>query len=130
MASIKTKVNLFELASRTNRLHDLDALEIHSLVVGSIDKEGKYITAGWLKSLNMEGDIVVATAYPVCEDDCYDRTIYNPRVVDRGVCPRCVLEDSPTCVERILGCDETYAWTTRGKVLIRDLSLIVKAKED
>ena len=131
MAILKFKFNLFELANHSERISSISVLESHSLVVGSIEKEGKYPTAGWLKSLSMQGDTLVASVLPAFEGDCVDfeRTIYNPRAVHPNNCPRCVLDSNHDSVEYIFGCDETHAWTSGGRVPISEVNLLAKVKE-
>ena len=131
MPTIKTKLNLSELALSSVSLETVDSLKAHHLVVGTIDEEGKFLATGWLKSLHAEGDILVATVYPANEGDTsFECTIYNPRCVTPRACPRCVLDSHPERVERLLGCDETHAWTTLGKVLVSELSVIVKPEDN
>lgn len=131
MATLKFKFNLCELANCSEKIASIGNLESHSLVVGTIEKEGKYPTAGWLKSLSMEGDTLVASVYPACDGDDIDfeRTVYNPRVVHPTKCPRCVLDSNLDSVEYIFGCDEAHAWTSGGVVPISEVNILVKAKE-
>ena len=131
MATLKFKFNLFELANHSERITSISALESHPLVVGSIEKEGKYPTAGWLKSLSMQGDTLVASVLPACEDDNFDfeRTIYNPRLVHPNNCPRCVLDSNHDSLEYIFGCDETHVWTSCGMFPISEVNLLAKVKE-
>ena len=126
MATLKFKFNLCELVNHSERTVSVGNIESHSLVVGSMDKEGKYISAGWLKSLYMEGNTLVASAYPACEGDDFERTIYNPRVVHPKYCPRCVLDSNRESVDYIVGCDETHVRTICGMFPISEVNILVK----